>query len=107
MIDKKKISGNITSTTITDNYYIAKSEKGHKESLEFISNLIEVVEVIGIDRDVIVKAIKSELNDFEDAIQVTAAEFNEIDCLITRNKKDFLKSCLKIYTPKEFIKTLK
>ena len=57
LIDKKKISGNITSTTITDIYYIAKSEKGHKESLEFISNLIEVVEVIGVDRDVIVKAI--------------------------------------------------
>ena len=107
LIDKKKISGNITATTITDIYYIAKSEKGHEETLEFISNLIEVVEIIGVDRDVIVKAIKSELKDFEDAIQTVAAEFSEIDYVITRNKKDFLKSGLNIYTPKEFIQTLK
>ena len=47
------------------------------------------------------------MKDFEDAIQVSTAEFNEIDCVITRNKKDFHKSTIKIFTPEEFSETLK
>lgn len=106
-IDTNKITGYISATTITDIYYIAKSEKGHDKILEFISNLIEIVEITGVDRDVIEKAMKSEMKDFEDAIQVSTAEFNEIDCIITRNKKDFNKSTIKIFTPEEFLETIK
>lgn len=106
-IDNNKITEHVSATTITDIYYLAKSEKGHDKTLEFISNLIEIVEITGVDRDVIEKAIKSEMKDFEYAIQVSTAEFNEIDCVITRNKKDFNKSAIKIFTPKEFLETLK
>ena len=57
LIDQKKIIGSITASTITDIYYISKREKGHTESINFIKGLIEVVEVIGIDKDVIIKAL--------------------------------------------------
>ncbi len=107
LIDEKKILGHITASTITDIYYISKKEKGHKLSIEFISNLIEVVEVIGVDRDVVVKALKFDIKDFEDAIQISAAEFNDIDCIITRNVDDYSNSNLKIYSPEEFLKSLK
>lgn len=107
LIDKKKIAGHVTASTITDIYYISKKEKGHERALEFISNLIEIVEVIGVDRDVIVKALKSEMKDFEDAVQASSAEFNEIDSLITRNEKDFSNSRLKIFTPEEYLKNQK
>ena len=43
------------------------------------------------------------MKDFEDAIQIIAAEFNQVNCIATRNKKDFKNSGLKIYTPKELI----
>jgi len=50
-----------------------------------------------------VKALKSNLKDFEDAIQVSAAEYYEIEIIVTRNKSDFLNSGLEILTPKELI----
>ncbi len=103
LIDKKQIVGYITATTVTDIYYIARKEKGKEIALEFISNLIEVVDVLGIDKNIIVKAIKSKLKDFEDAIQVSAAEYNEIEIIVTRNKSDFLSSGLEVMTPKELI----
>lgn len=103
LIDQKLILGYITATTITDIYYIAKNEKGHKSAIEFITNLIEIIEVIGVDKDIIISAINSEMKDFEDAVQALAAEFNEIECLITRNKKDFAKSGQLVYTPEEFL----
>ncbi len=105
LIDQKKIIGIITASTITDIYYISKKEKGHTESINFIKGLIEVVEVIGIDKDIIIKALTSGIQDFEDAIQTCAAELNEIEVIITRNKKDFTNTSLKILTPREFLKS--
>lgn len=47
------------------------------------------------------------MKDFEDAVQASAAELNEIENVITRKVNDYSKSRLKIYTPKEFLKQLK
>jgi predicted nucleic acid-binding protein len=106
-IDKKYILGHITATTITDIYYISKKEKGHKESINFIKNLLEIIEIIGIDKYIIIKALNSDIKDFEDAIQTFAAELYGIDVIITRNKNDFLNTGLNILTLKEFINNFK
>lgn len=103
LIDKKRIIGYITASTVTDIYYISRKEKGNEIAIEFISNLIEIVDVIGVDKSTIVKALKSNIKDFEDAIQVSAAENYEIEIIVTRNKSDFLNSGLEILTPKELI----
>jgi len=55
-IDNKSIYGFITATTVTDIYYIAKREKGHQITIDFIGNLIEIIDVIGIDRQVITES---------------------------------------------------
>jgi len=47
--NKRKIAGHISVSAVTDIYYISKREKGHEWTLEFILNLIEVVNIIGID----------------------------------------------------------
>jgi predicted nucleic acid-binding protein len=103
LFDKKHITGYITATTVTDIYYIARKEKGNEIALEFISNLIEIIDVIGVDKGIIVKALKSNLKDFEDAVQASAAEYYEVEIIVTRNKSDFLNSGLEILTPKELI----
>jgi predicted nucleic acid-binding protein len=103
LIDKKRIIGYITASTVTDIYYISRKEKGNEIAIEFISNLIEIIDVIGVDKSTIIKALKSKLKDFEDAVQVSAAEYYEIEIIVTRNKSDFLNSGLEILTPKELI----
>ncbi len=47
------------------------------------------------------------MKDFEDAIQVSAADYNEIDVIITRNKQDFTGCDLQVLTPSEFIAAVK
>jgi len=103
LIDRKRIIGYITASTVTDIYYISRKEKGNEIAIEFISNLIEIIDVIGVDKSTIVKALKSNLKDFEDAVQVSAAENYDIEIIVTRNKSDFLNSGLEILTPKELI----
>lgn len=103
LIDKGKISGTVTASTITDIYYIAKKEKGHIEAINFIKNLAEVIDIIEIDKETITKALTSKMRDFEDAIQYSAAEIHQIDLILTRNKNDFTGNSVKVQTPKDFL----
>lgn len=107
LIDKNSIQAFITATTVTDIYYIVKKDIGHDFALEFLNDLINFLDVIGVTHEVILKALKSEIKDFEDAIQSTAADFNEIEVIITRNKQDFVKSRLQVFTPSEFLELQK
>lgn len=52
-------------------------------------------------------AISSEISDFEDAVMVEIAGRSNIDCIITRNKKDYKKSRGLVYDPDEFLEVLK
>ena len=49
-------------------------------------------------------ALISDFKDFEDAIQYHTALENELDLIITRNKKDFKTSALPVLTAKEYLK---
>ena len=105
-IDNKTHFGFITATTITDIYYIAKKEKGHSIAIEYISNLIQFIEIIGIDKAIILESLSNKVTDFEDAIQSSASRFNHIDFIITRNTKDFVNSEVKALTPGELLNQL-
>ena len=107
LIDSKLILGFITATTVTDIYYISKKDKGNKIAIEFISNLISVVDVIGVDKNTILHALQSKIVDFEDAIQAAASEYADIEIIITRNVTDFTHSNIKVLSQKELIKMMK
>jgi hypothetical protein len=96
-----------TSTIIFSNtYYIQRKLIGHKVSINFLKNLRLLVTVLNVDDSIIHKALESDFNDFEDAIQYfTAIEIN-MDCLITRNAGDYKKSIIPIYTPTELLKQI-
>ena len=106
-IDNKLIFGFVTATTITDIYYIAKKDKGHLLAIEFIGNLIQLINLIGIDKEIIIEALSTNLTDFEDSIQSIASSYNEIDFIITRNTKDFKGSDVKSISPIDFLDLIK
>lgn len=103
LIDQSKIKASVTSSTITDIYYIAKRDRGHSQTIGFLKDLVEVVAVIGVNHETILKALILDFKDFEDAVQATCADLHEIEWIITRNKKDFSDSPVRALTPKEFI----
>lgn len=66
--------------------------------------MIQVIEVLGVDKQTIINALSLNWTDFEDAVQTQTAIENEIDFIITRNTKDFKKTKkIKVLTPDEFI----
>jgi predicted nucleic acid-binding protein len=63
-----------------------------------------LVEVLPLDDKVLELALVSDFKDFEDAIQYHTALENDIDIIITRNKKDFKNSKIPVLTAKEYLK---
>jgi predicted nucleic acid-binding protein len=62
---------------------------------------------IAIDQDVIKKGLKSKHKDFEDALQIISAySIDKLDCIVTRNTKDFKSSEIPVLTPDELTKYL-
>ncbi|MBN2355574.1 PIN domain-containing protein [candidate division KSB1 bacterium] len=93
----------MTATTVTDVFYIARKEKGKAQTLELIEDLLNCVEVVSVDKTVILNALRSELTDFEDAVQECAATQAGIDTIITRNESDFKPSNLVILGSEMFV----
>ncbi|KPA14124.1 twitching motility protein PilT [Candidatus Magnetomorum sp. HK-1] len=104
--NKKRIHIFMTATTVTDLYYIIRKEKGKDIALSFIEDLIQFVDVASVDKNVVINALRSEISDFEDAIQSFSAKQEGITIIITRNEKDFINSGLEILTPETFLDTL-
>jgi len=105
-IDDQILEGFITASSITDIYYIASKQKDKFQARKFLISLIQILEVVGVDKDIVIQALESEMSDFEDAIQVFSAKSNSIDLVITRNVADFASSGMKVFTPQEFIQNL-
>ncbi len=96
----------LSATTITDLYYIVRKAKGKDIALNFLKNLLAFVEIAAVDKEVILQALESDFSDFEDAVQENSAKHENIDILITRNKADFEKSTLQVYTPEAYLNQL-
>lgn len=102
-VDQNTLSVYISATTITDIYYIAKKEVGAEKSRSFISDLIQIADILPIDKMVVEVALSSKLSDFEDAIQDAAATLSGMDYIISRNAKDFENSMIEALTAEEFL----
>ena len=59
-----------------------------------------------VSEENILIALNSVWRDFEDSIQNAVAECHNYDAIITRNKSDYKKSNLNIFSPKEFLEEI-
>lgn len=96
----------VTATTISDIYYITRKAKGKNIALNFIKDMMRVIDVASVDKQVILDALVSEISDFEDAIQESSARQQQIDVIVTRNTNDFKQSQMPIYDPETFLNTI-
>jgi predicted nucleic acid-binding protein len=103
-IVKKKFSPYISSSSVTDFYYICRKSGVEKGAiLLYLKDLLEVFKVLVIDKESINEAISSDIKDFEDAVQIMACKKEKIDLIITRNKEDFKNDWIETRTPGEYL----
>lgn len=105
LCESGEIQGFVTSVIISNVYYLLRQNAAHGKVIEKLTQLVAIIDVLAVDKDVILKALNSSFKDFEDALQNYSAELNgQIDLIITRNTKDFKSSSLGIMTPENYLK---
>lgn len=107
LCEKNEVVGYTSSLVIANIYYIINKLSNHQKAVHAIGKIRSLITVLSFTDKEIGESINAEFGDFEDGAQYFIAINNKIDCIITRNTKDFLKANISILTPKEFLLTLK
>lgn len=103
----RRFEGFLTAKATTDIYYlthrILHNDKQTREILSRLCSLFQILDTSSID---IRSALTSDISDFEDAVMIETALREGMDCIVTRNIKDYSRAALTVYTPAEFVKLL-
>lgn len=102
--DRKELVLAISSLTFANTNYILTKLKSAKEAREILRKFKVLVEILSLDDKITQLALSDDdFPDFEDGLQYYSAVENQIDIIITRNKKDFKNSKIPVLTAKEFL----
>ena len=102
--ERKKVKLYTSSHVFASTHYLMKKYLDEKALRELLSNLLEYVSSVAIDSEIIKISLKSKFKDFEDAIQIYAAHsIDKIDCIVTRNLKDYKDAGIEVLSPEQLI----
>ncbi|QEC52353.1 PIN domain-containing protein [Anseongella ginsenosidimutans] len=105
--EKKVIWVGTTGLVFANAYYILRKLSTHKNVVEKLTKLSDLIKIIDLPKDAVMSALKSDFRDFEDAIQNFSAIHADVKVLITRNSKDFKTSSLAVMSPDMFLSLAK
>ena len=102
----KQIAIYMSASSITDVYYIISNKIGNVLATGFITNLIEILNIVTVSKETILAALALGWKDFEDAVQYSAGAAVTASAIFTRNPKDYSGSEIPVLSPKEFVLVL-
>ncbi len=97
------ISAHIVSTLA---YLLENANVPRSQIIKHIDWMLLVFVVVPVDSPLLRLALKSQINDFEDAIIEQAARASSSGLIITRNLKDFKASTVAAMAPEQFLQSL-
>jgi len=107
LCELKTIQGFVSPVIISNVYYLLRKTASHTKVIDKLSQLLIILDVLTMDKEVVLQALNSKFKDFEDALQNFAAtRHGSIDAILTRNKKDFKNSEFAVFSPEEYLHTL-
>lgn len=104
LADNNKVELYVSALTFANIHYLLSKYQKLDDARKTLIRFKVLVKVSPLDDKIVELALVSDFKDFEDAIQYHTALENEIDIIITRNKKDFKNSKLPVMTAKEYLK---
>jgi predicted nucleic acid-binding protein len=105
--ENKKISGYVTPVILSNIYYLLRKTATHKQVIAHLKMLLTILEIASVNKTIVLKAIDSDFNDFEDALQNFTAENEKgIRIIVTRNFKDYKTSKLSVMTPELYLNSI-
>jgi len=107
LADKGVVRLIVSALTYSTAYYILARFESKELVKEKIRKFKILAETSDLTDTVIEKGLSSKFTDFEDSLQYYCALSKDCNFLITRNSKDFKKSDIPVFSPEEYLKSLK
>lgn len=105
-VEYHTFSAVVSASTVTDIFYLLQKEK--IDAIAFLKDFLSAVDILGVDKTIVMCALYSGWTDFEDAVQAQVAIDNNIDAIITRNTKDYRRlERIQALTPKELLQKIR
>ncbi len=101
LITEENITGYISTSSITDVYYLLRKSFNDTESRIMIESLLNLFQVVEVTKNDCFIALASSMSDFEDSLVVVCANRANVDFIITRDV-ELLKTSNTI-SPSEFL----
>jgi predicted nucleic acid-binding protein len=103
LAEQARLEGFLCATTITTIDCLLVKSLPPRAARSALRKLLSLFEIAPVNRAVIDRALAGRVSDFKDAVLASAGQIIGVDCLITRNAKDFARSGLKVFDPAEFL----
>lgn len=103
LVESGKIEGFLAAHTVTTLHFLLSRHLGKARAKKVLDDLLQITRIVAVDDGRIRHALAMNWSDFEDAVQAACAEKAEADYLVTRDKKGFRRSVVKVVTPAELI----
>ena len=106
-IANKHVTGYISAKSVLDIYYLTHrsthSDEATRKILKTLLGLFDILDTTQLDCR---QALSSDISDYEDAVMCETAKRCDVDCIVTRNQKDYAKSEVAVYSPAEFLEKI-
>jgi predicted nucleic acid-binding protein len=103
LCEQNLIDGFTSSLVIANIYYIIKKLANHKDALTAIAKIRSIITILDFTDKEIGESSNAGFADFEDGVQYFIAVNNQLDCIITRNIKDFKLSNIAVLAPSNYL----
>jgi predicted nucleic acid-binding protein len=103
MIESKQLKGYLCANSFPTLFYILAKELKRDKAMRVLEKVRIVFRVATVDEKTIDLSLASDFRDFEDAVQYYSAVSVKADCLLTKNKADYVADALPVMTPEEFL----
>lgn len=95
----------ITASSATDIYYLVRKHLHNAETArQVMSKLYSLVGILEVKQEDCIDALASPITDYEDAVVEQVARRSGVECIVTRNQKDYEAGLTKVFLPDDFIR---
>lgn len=95
----------ITTSSATDIYYLIRKHLHSTETArQIMGKLYSLIGILEVKSEDLIDALASPITDYEDAVVEQVARRTDMECIVTRDQKDFEMGFTQIYLPEDFIR---
>ncbi|MCY4211826.1 MAG: PIN domain-containing protein [Gammaproteobacteria bacterium] len=103
LTERSELESYLCATTVTTIDYLLSKVLEKSDAHAALQRLLELFEIAPVNRPVIEEAIKSRIQDFEDAVIEQAAYLVGAQAIVSRDTKGFKYSVVKCLDPQELL----